>query len=99
MLRFIDLTMNNPNGYRGVLFMFMNYRDSCVYDAGHVFSRERLGEVTANDVLDWFNVKAFGTTTPTDDDRPVHARSSSLYHWKKALSHYMPNRNHPWNEL
>ena len=65
--------MENPHGYRGVLFMLMNHRDGCVYEEGHVFSPEVLGAVTAQDVLDWMNVKTFGTMTPTLETRPTLA--------------------------
>jgi hypothetical protein len=54
--------------------------------------------VSAQDVLDWFNYQVFGMTTPTPEDRPTK-RSNTILYWKKALSYYMPNRNHQWNEL
>lgn len=43
--------------------------------------------------------KAYGTSTPTEDSRPTHGRSSSLYDIKKSISYFMPNKNMQWNEL
>ena len=92
--------MENPHGYRGILFAFMKYRDNVVYDEKtFVFTPEHLSEVSAQDVVDWFHLKAYGVERPGEADRPTHARSNSLFHWKKALSYYMPNRNTQWNEL
>lgn len=91
--------MDNSSGYRGVLLAFMSYNDGQTYGPETVFTREELGLVTAQNVIDWFNLRAYGTTTPTMESRPTFARSNSLKHWKKALSHYMPNKNHQWNEL
>ena len=91
--------MNNPHNYRGILISFMSYNDNVRYGNDFEFTPAHLGEVTAGDVLAWFNFKAFGTDVPTDAHRPIHARANSLKHWKKAISYYMPNRNVPWDEL
>ena len=37
--------------------------------------------------------------TPGPNDKPSHCRSSSLEYWKKAISFFMPNKNHQWNEM
>lgn len=91
--------MENPAGYRGVLLAFMSYTDDVTYGRETVFTMEHLGAISAQNVLDWFNFRAYGTTAPTLDARPTMARSNSLMHWKKALSYYMPNKNHQWNEM
>ena len=76
--------MDNRYNYRGILIAFMSYKDNIAYDATQVSTQEHLTEVTAKDVVDWFNLKAFGTDVPTSALRPIHARSNSLKHWKKA---------------
>ena len=78
--------------YASTLKVFMEFRDSEHYEDDRVFLPDELAQVTAHDVLDWLNFRAFGTTEPTDDDRPMNCRSSSLFYWKKALSHFMPNK-------
>ena len=77
----------------------MSYRDGVVYDRNASFTPAELGQVTADEVCRYFNFKAYGTPTPTDDDRPTEARANTLEYWKKALSSFMPNRNHQWDEL
>ena len=87
----------NAARYRGVLVSFMSYIDRNQYDEGFVFTREHLAEVSADDVAAWFNYKVYGTPTPSVEDRPTNGRSSSLLHYKKAISFFMPNLNHQWN--
>ena len=69
------------NDCRHILLAFMKHRDDEDYERDHVFDVEHLGQVTAQDVVDYFNHKAHHNVNPTDDDRPVHARSSALLHW------------------
>jgi len=46
----------------------------------------------ADDIVQWMNVKAFGTPRPAPDARLTGSGSSSLEFMKKALSFYMPNK-------
>lgn len=87
------------NDYNGILLKFMSYRDNTAYEDDHEFTREQLAAVTAQEVVDWFNYKAYNTRNPTAEDRPTEARSNSLYHWKKCLSYYMPNKHMQWDEI
>ena len=77
----------------------MSYHDGVEYDKDHPFAMEHLTAVTAGDIVRWFNFRAYGTEVPTENERPKQARSNSLYFWKKALSSFFPNKNHPWNEI
>ena len=77
--------------YRGVLFAFMRNNDNIHYADDFVFVNEHLKEATAGDVVVWFSFKAYGTDVPGPEDKPLHAQSKSIKHWKKALSYYMPN--------
>ena len=88
-----------PQAHKNILISFMKFHDGFHYEKDHEFTQAELGEVTATDVLEWFNDKAHGTRRPTEADRPNKTRSNSLLHYKKALSAFMPNRNHQWNEL
>ena len=89
--------MENPHGHRSILLQFMSHNDGVTCRDDRVFLIEELGGITAQDVVDWFNFRAFGTTAPTPETRPT-SRSNSLQHWKKALSCHMPNQNHQWDE-
>ena len=77
----------------------MSYNDRLEYDDDFVFTNEHLAEVTAGDVVAWFNHRAYGVDVSSENDRPVHARANTLYYWKKALSSFFPNRNMTWDEL
>lgn len=76
----------------------MSYLDGVPYAKGHNFPLERLNQLTANDLMRWFNYKTYGTDEPLPDQNP-QVRSSSVKNWKKMLSHFMPNNHHAWNEI
>ena len=84
--------------YKSVLARLMSFLDGVTYEPGHEHGVERLGNLTPEDLLLWFNHKCFGTPTPDETSRPM-VRSSSLEYRKKALSFFMPNRLMVWNEL
>ena len=88
-----------PREYKSVLASFMSYRDGTVYPSNHVFSQEELAAVTADEIVTYFNYRSYGKVAPTLDDRPTHCRLASIAYWKKALSFFMPLKNHKWNEL
>ena len=77
----------------------MSYLDGTDYAKDHVFSQQRLSELTPEDLLRWMNIKTYGVAEPPDDANPTLARSNSIKFWKKSLSHFMPNKLTPWNEL
>ena len=89
----------NDANYKSTLIHFMNWRDEAAYERDHEFTQEELGGITADEIASWFNQRAYGTDTPGRNDRPIHMRSNSLLYLKKALSWFMPNRHHQWNEL
>ena len=89
----------NTRLYKPTLVAFMSYNDRNDYTNDFVFTQEHLAEVDDADVVAWFNSKAYGTDVPSPDARPIGTRSNTLLYYKKALSHFMPNRNHQWNEL
>ena len=91
--------MSNEKRYYGSLWALMRHKHGIEYPRGTVFSLEERAAVTAEDVVAFFNFKAYGKSTPSDDDRPTLARSNALLDHKKALSFFMPNRNWNWNEL
>jgi hypothetical protein len=85
--------------YQNILVALVSFLDGQAYHKNTVFSQERLGAITADDMLRWMKLKAFGTTHPQPDANPTGCRSSSLQFWKKALSFYMPNKHHAWDSL
>ena len=85
--------------YRSTLAMFMSYNHGIEYAKSDSFTQEELLAVTADDIVQWMNFRAYGKPDPADEDRPTMARSNTLYYWKKALSSFFPNKNHQWNEV
>jgi len=61
---------------------------------------QRLGQLTAHDILEWFNHAMYGVGEPAEghDLNPMIC-SNTLKYWKTALSFFMPNRLTPWNEI
>jgi hypothetical protein len=76
-----------------------SFLDGKQYHKDTVFTEDRLITITANDILRWMSLKAFGTPFPAPDTNPTGCRSSTILSWKKSLSFFMPNRPHPWDSL
>ena len=64
----------------------------------HQFTNEELFRLSPEHIYAYFAKLAYGTTTPSLDDTPTHARSGTLEFAKKAISSFQPNRLIPWNE-
>jgi hypothetical protein len=77
----------------------MSFRDDVQYHPDHEFTREELAAVTPEQLVEWMSVEAYGVRHPRPDDQPHILRSSTLEQYKKAISHFMPNNNVPYNEM
>ena len=88
-----------PKAYKACLVRFMGHKHGTQYAKDAEFTQEQLTEVTADDLLKFMSLLCFGTIAPTRDDRPTKCRSTTLEFHKKAISCFMPNKNHQWNEL
>ena len=89
---------DNRKAYKAQLVAFMSFLDDREYPKDQTFDNTRLLQITPQDVLRWFNLKAYGTENPSDDANPIECRSSSIEYAKKSLSSFMPNKPFPWNE-
>ena len=91
---------DNIRPYKLTLFHCLNYLDgtNLKVDDDDI-PLDRLRTLTPTELLRWFRFKAFGIENPHDGMNPIYARSSSLLHWKKHISFFMPNNHHPWNEI
>lgn len=56
-----------------------------------------LKDIKPDDVESWLNMLAYGTTNPSENAAPIHARASTLYAAKRNLSYYMVTKNEPWS--
>ena len=62
-----------------------------------VFTDAQLREIRPKHIVDFLTAKAYGTTTPTEEDLPRFARANTLRNNKKAISHFMPEQQE-WND-
>ena len=94
--------MPAPKQYLSALYHFMSFLDGITYpptDDTVTFSAERLASITADDIVRYFNFKAYGTPEPGVNDFPTLCRSSTLAFQKKAISYFMPRQNMQWDDL
>ena len=69
------------------------------YPLDHVFTNEDLQAVTPLDVCHWFCLIAYNKEAPDRNDRPLYSTRNTLLYHKKALSYFMPNTLHSWDEI
>ena len=85
--------------YRPYLLSLMRYLHETDYDDDYQFTQAQLASVTADDFMRYVKFRVYGDENAPEDANPVGARAHSIQMWKKAISYFMPNRNHPWNEI
>jgi hypothetical protein len=83
--------------YYAYLVAFMSFRDGVAYTKASVFTNAQLATIQPEEIKRWMCLKVFGNADPGHDDNPTKGRSSSLEHYKKSLSFYMPNKLMGWN--
>lgn len=86
---------SRPEYFR-YLLEFMSFKDGFHYQPDAVFTNRELLRITPIDIERWFKLKVFGTPDPANNAQPTFGRSSSLEHYKKSISYYMPDRLHGW---
>ena len=69
------------------------------YPLDHVFTNEYLQAVTPLDVCHWFCLIAYNKESPDKNDQPLYSTRNTLLYHKKALSYFMPNSLHSWDEI
>jgi hypothetical protein len=85
--------------YQNTLVSLVSFLDGQKYHKNTVFAEDQLAAITADDILRWMNLKAFGTPFPGPDANLTGCRSSTILFWKKSLSFFMPNKHHPRDSL
>ena len=85
--------------YYGTLIDFMSFLDSTQYTKASTFTDIELITIQPDDIKRWMCMKVYGDPDPGPDDNPTEGRSSSLEHYKKCLSYYMPNKLTAWNVM
>ena len=77
----------------------MSFRDGVVYPIDTDFPRDKLLSITDTDVVSYLNLKAYGKAEVGDLDRPTCGRCDSIKFYKKAISHFMPRKFVPWDDI
>jgi hypothetical protein len=85
--------------YQNTLVSLPSFLDGHKYHKDTVFSPDRLSAITADDIIKWMNLKAFGSINPSPDANPTGCHSSTILFWKKSISFFIPNKHHPWDSL
>lgn len=91
--------MDAPKGYKNALVKFMSYIHKTNYNITHEFAPNDLVRIQPEQLCNYITFIAYGTDKPKDTDRPINARSNTLYFVKKALSYYMPRKNVSWDTI
>ncbi|OWZ22772.1 hypothetical protein PHMEG_0002469, partial [Phytophthora megakarya] len=81
------------------LVEFMTFTDDRSYASDGSFDSETLLKISPEDVCRWMNFRAFGEPDPSEDAKPINARSSTLEYAKKAISAFMPRSTVPWDPI
>jgi len=82
--------------YYAILVEFMEHKNSTEYALDKLFTREELLDITPVHLYRWMCFKTYGREDPGVDDNPIHARSTTMAYWKKAISYFMPNNGQAW---
>ena len=85
--------------YKPTLVMFFNWRDnpSPQFNKHSIFTEERLYTVKPHKLVRFMQFKVYGMADPGVNDMPTQGRLSSLSFYKKAISHFMPDRITTWS--
>jgi hypothetical protein len=85
--------------YYPPLLKFMSWRDGVDYPKDSEFTMEQKAIITPEQLVRWMKHRIYDDAEADPDiDRPK-LRSSTILFWKKAISHFMPNKRTDWNEL
>ncbi|KAJ0402414.1 hypothetical protein ATCC90586_000012 [Pythium insidiosum] len=87
------------DAYTSKWLAFMCFRQGVPFNAQAVFTAEDAAAVTPEDIVRFLNMKAYKKEAPGPDDRPTHARASTLEFYKKAISAFMPRRMAVWDDV
>jgi hypothetical protein len=86
--------------YKPILVRMMSFLDGAEYLVDQQFTLAELGTLNPDKIMQWFNHVTFGDANPPNGhDMNPRIRSNTIKYWKKALSHFMPNRLMVWNEI
>jgi hypothetical protein len=72
--------------------MFMEHKNNTSYpESDKTFTVEELTTITPEHIYRWMCKRVYDKEDPSAEDNPIHARSTTIAYWKKAISYFMPN--------
>jgi hypothetical protein len=78
-IAFLSMASVPPQrSYQNTLVSLLSFLDRQQYHKDTVFPPAWLAAITAEDLLQWMNLKTFGTTFPGPDANPTGCRSSTI---------------------
>ena len=83
--------------YRSWFLKCMNYSFGTSHPKDYDFTTEELLELKPEHIYAFMANQVYGKPNPSDDDKPLNGRSSTLEYMKKAISFFMPNKLAGWN--
>ena len=90
------------NKYHSNFAQFVSFMYGIEYPRNgdsHVFTQERLLQITNFDMVLCFNFKAYHNADPFPNNQPIYCQSSTWEYMKKALSSCLPHQNMPWEDI
>lgn len=82
--------MASKNRYRTFMLMFISFRDGFEYSNDAEFSDKELTAMTP---------EAYSKVNPDENQRPLHARSTTLEFIKKSIPHFVPSKSSNWDPM
>ena len=73
------------------LLSLMSLKDGVMYQRDRTFTREHLLTLTPDDIVEFFNLKVYGSPNSATNAMPKYGRSTSLESCKKHINYFMPN--------
>ena len=86
----------NRSRYKQELVKCFNFSFNTSHDHSHIFSNDKLFQLTPEHIYGFLAEKVFGTSSPLEDCKPMYGRASSMEFTKKAILYFMPNRLMKW---
>jgi len=96
-----EILVNEPTQikrYRTHLIALMSFFHNKKYSRTKEFETDELALLTPDIIYRFFCKRIFGTENPAASINP-QKRSTSIYYWKKSISHFMPNHDTKWDEI
>ena len=87
----------NRSRYKQELVKCFNFLFNTSHDYSHNFSNDELFQLTLEHIYGFLAEKDFGTSSPSEDCKPMYGRASSMEFTKKAILFYMPNSLMKWD--